>query len=321
VTGPSFSVVVPTRHRASSLERCLESLAALDYPRERLEVVVVVDGTDDRSSTPVVESYRDRLPLVRVQGPRAGPAAARNAGAAHAGGRGLAFTDDDCVAHPSWVARLAAAVEVDPAAAVGGRTLNGATTNPCSVASQVVLEGTYAHYNPPGRAPAFFATNNLAVPADGFRRIGGFDERFPYAEDREFCVRWLARGGSTAWAGDAVVHHLRELDLRGLIGQHVGYGRGAYHLHRANRTAPRLMPALESGFYRHLAAGCAARHPEVGRARVGALVAVAQVANALGFAAELVRWRGRAPARRAPSPSDRARSGQPRRPDRYGRAP
>lgn len=302
MTGPSFSVVVPTRHRASSLQRCLESLAALDYPHERLEVVVAVDGTDDRSSTHVTESYRDRLPLIRVQGPRAGPAAARNAGAAHARGRWLAFTDDDCAPHPSWLTRLAAVLEADPAAAVGGRTLNGAATNLCSAASQVVLEGTYAHYNPPGRAPAFFATNNLAVPAEDFRRIGGFDETFPYAEDREFCVRWLARGGSTAWAGDAVVHHLRELDLRGLIRQHVGYGRGAYHVHREHRTSPRLMPALESGFYRHLAARCAAPRPGVGRVRVGALVVAAQVANGVGFAVELVRCRGRPAEGPAPAP-------------------
>ena len=304
MTGPpSFSVVVPTRDRAASLERCLASLAALDYPRERVEVVVAVDGTDDRSSTRVAESYQDRLAVIRVQGPRAGPAAARNAGAARAGGRWLAFTDDDCVPHPSWLTELAAVLEVAPAAAVGGRTLNGATGNPCSAASQVVLECTYAHYNPPGRSPGFFATNNLAVPAEAFRRIGGFDETFPYAEDREFCVRWLARGGSTAWAGGAVVHHLRELDLRGLIGQHLGYGRGAYHLHRAYRTSPRLMPALESGFYRQLLARCAAGQPGVGRVRISALVVAAQVANALGFAAELVRWRGRPPGRPASAPS------------------
>jgi GT2 family glycosyltransferase len=304
VTGPpSFSVVVPTRHRAASLERCLASLAALDYPRERVEVVVAVDGTDDRASTRVAESYQDRLELIRVQGPRAGPAAARNAGAARAGGRWLAFTDDDCAPHPSWLTQLAAVLEAAPAAAVGGRMLNGATGNPCSAASQVVLECTYAHYNPPGRAPGFFATSNLAVPAEDFRRIGGFDEAFPYAEDREFCVRWLAGGRSTAWAGDAVVRHLRELDLRALIGQHLGYGRGAYHLHRAHRTSPQLMPALETAFYRELVERCATVQPGVGRVRTSALVVAAQAANALGFAAELVRWRGQPPGRRASGPS------------------
>lgn len=301
---PSFSVVVPTRHRAGSLRRCLDALAELDYPRERLEVVVAVDGTDDRLAPRVAAAGVDGLALTLVQIPRSGAGAARNAGAMRAGGQFVAFTDDDCVVDARWLAALAAVVGGDPGAVVGGPMVNRASANACSVASQVVLEATYAHHNPASGAPGFLATNNLAVPAEAFRRLGGFDEAFVRAEDREFCLRWRAQGGSTAWAPDAVVHHLRELDLRGLVRQHAGYGRGAYHLHRSRRTSPRLIPALEPGFYRHLAAGCRARRPGIGRLRLASLVIAAQAANALGFARELVRWRGGLPATPVPSPPD-----------------
>ena len=108
-------------------------------------------------------------------------------------------------------------------------------------------------------------------------------------------MRWRSQGGATAWVPDAVVHHARELDFRSLMRQHLGYGCGAYHLHRSRRTSPRVVPALEPGFYRALAAACRVRRQGVGRVRVGWLVIAAQAANALGFAAGLVRWRGRPP--------------------------
>ena len=43
---PTFSVVIPTRGRASQLEGCLQAVARLDFPSERFEVVVVNDGGD-----------------------------------------------------------------------------------------------------------------------------------------------------------------------------------------------------------------------------------------------------------------------------------
>lgn len=274
-----------------SLARCLEGLAELDYPRQRLEVVVAIDGIDDCASARVASSYGDRLDLTLAQLPRGGPGTARNAGAARAGGHFLAFTDDDCVPDGRWLAGLAATLQDTPYAAVGGPTVNRRVHNPYSIASQVILEATYAHCNRPGRPPTFFATNNLALSTDAFRNVGGFDESFRFAEDREFCARWLAQGGAMKWAPDAVMYHLRELDLRDMLRQHVGYGRGAYHFHRSRSSPRRSIPALEPGFYRELLVRCLTRRRQAGR--VGALIAVAQAANAVGFAAELTSARRR----------------------------
>jgi GT2 family glycosyltransferase len=308
-------VVIPTRERATSLARCLAGLAELDYPAGRVEVVVAIDGVDDRASARVVSSYANRLPVTLVQLPRGGPGPARNAGAARAGGRFLAFTDDDCVPDVRWLAGFAAALKDDPDVAVGGLAVNRIVHSPYSIASQVILEATYAHCNPPGRPPSFFATNNLALPADAFRRIGGFDESFRYAEDREFCARWLAQGGAMKWVPDAVVYHLRDLDLRSMLRQHAGYGRGAYQFHRSRSSPLRVIPALEAGFYRHLVVSCLTRRAQVGRYRLGGLVAAAQAANGFGFAAALARTRGR-PHQTAGAGSaawDRTDSGNPQR--------
>ena len=84
---PSCSVVVPTYERPDALRGCLESLTALDYPRERYEVVVVDDG-GRAPLEEVVAPARERMRVELVSQPRGGPAAARNAGVARAGGGG-----------------------------------------------------------------------------------------------------------------------------------------------------------------------------------------------------------------------------------------
>jgi len=107
---PFFSIVVPTCDRPRQLAACLQSLARLDYPRDRFEVIVVDDGTTTAAPALVVEMKAG--PDVRlVRQPHAGPAAARNLGASHARGSLLAFTDDDCAPAPDWLWALAARFE------------------------------------------------------------------------------------------------------------------------------------------------------------------------------------------------------------------
>ena len=77
----------------------------------------------------------------------AGPAAARNRGAAEARGAFLAFTDDDCTADADWLRAFAAEFEKTPNGLVGGRTLNALDTNRCSATSQMIIDVVYDHYN------------------------------------------------------------------------------------------------------------------------------------------------------------------------------
>ena len=80
---PSVSIVIPVKDRAEDLRCCLASIQALDYPNEKLEVVVVDDGSSD--PTPDVAREFGAL-LVESGAVGGGPALARNKGAAIAGG-------------------------------------------------------------------------------------------------------------------------------------------------------------------------------------------------------------------------------------------
>src|SRR5439155_25866474 len=135
---PFCSVIVPTYRRPSQLRECLAALAELDYPRGRFEVIVVADG-GGVSPEALAETLGERVRATLLSGPRAGPAAARNAGAARARGELLAFTDDDCRPARSWLRRLAERHLEQPERALGGHTVNALAENVFSAASQLVI--------------------------------------------------------------------------------------------------------------------------------------------------------------------------------------
>ena len=183
---PFFSVVVPTYRRPACLTACLGSLAELDYPRDRLEVIVVHDDRGCATPDPRSARFRGQLDLTELCQSHAGPAAARNTGARQARGDYLAFTDDDCLVAPDWLRSLASLLETAPKTACAGRTINCYDRNRYSKSSQMIND--FVYQSAAAMKSPFVTSNNLAVPADSFRAVGGFAAVFPHAagEDREF---------------------------------------------------------------------------------------------------------------------------------------
>ena len=185
---PACSVVVPTRDRPDAApRRASTGIAALDYPRERLQVIVVDDG----GTSPTRRRRRLRR---RVRRPRIASAlpARRNAGVERAEGELLAFIDDDCRPRPDWLARLVARWQEAPTRPWAATRSTRSRTSLYAEAAQLVIDVGYAQNSAPERR--WFTTNNLLVPADGFRALGGFDASYRTAEDRDFCARWLESG-------------------------------------------------------------------------------------------------------------------------------
>jgi GT2 family glycosyltransferase len=281
---PTCTVIVPTLDRPGPLAACLDGLAGLDYPADRLQVVVVDDG----SRTPVdARAIEARFPVEVLRRERGGPAAARNHGALNATGELLAFVDDDCVPRPDWLRRLGERFIAGPERGVGGRTVNGVPANPYSDAAQLVIDVGYLQ-NAGDAARRWFATNNLAVAADGFRALGGFDASYRTAEDRDFCSRWAESGRRLAYEPAAVVEHFSALDLRRFTRLHFAYGRGAYRFHRDRRRRGRPVP-IEGSYYAKLAREPFRRATLPRAVALETLLLIWHLANTAGFVWEWSR--------------------------------
>ena len=270
---PTFSIVVPTFGRPGALAGCLAAIERVDYPRGDFEVIVVDDGTPEP-----VEASADGVALRVVRLPHGGPARARNRGVAVARGRYVAFTDDDCAPARDWLTALEAAL-AGGAAAVAGRSSNALPDNTCASAGQALLDHLHRYYNRDPADARFATSNNLAVERATLLSVGGFDESFRHAagEDRELVHRLRARGHRIAYEPRALVRHSHRQDLRAYWGQHYGYGAAAVLFRRRAGSVPVEPPS----FYIDLVRGS--------RAGVVALLVVAQIANALGFARAAIR--------------------------------
>ncbi|WP_420455804.1 glycosyltransferase family 2 protein [Rubrivirga sp.] len=299
-SAPTLSVIVPTYARPERLAACLDALARQEPPAGGLEVVVVDDGSPTPAAS-VAAPFEGRLDLTVLRQPNAGPAVARNTGAARARGALLAFTDDDCQPEPGWARALVEAAQRHPDHLLVGETVNALPQNPFATASQLLISYLYDYFGPESGRALFVASNNMALPAESFRAMGGFDATFGLAagEDRDFAVRWHEAGRPAALVPGAVVQHAHEMGLLGFWRQHTHYGRGAAHYHDLRGERGVGDQGVEPlGFYAGLVA-YPLRESVAPKAWLHAgLLGLAQVANALGYAAAR---RGRAPKRVRPS--------------------
>jgi glycosyltransferase involved in cell wall biosynthesis len=225
------SVVLPVRDAEEYVAGQLAALSDQDYAGA-WEVVVVDNGSTDRSIE-IVESWRSRLPsLTVVREQRRGLNRARNAGAGAARGDLLAFCDADDVAAPGWLAALA---EAAPATdLVGGALdfdrLNGGRSRgwrPYAPPEGLLEPHGFLPYVPGG---------NVAVWADVAREVGWDDSYRFGSSDVEFAWRAQLAGYRPQHAPEALIAVRFRTGLGETLRQHLAYGMSAPHLHRSFRS-------------------------------------------------------------------------------------
>jgi GT2 family glycosyltransferase len=189
-----FSVIIPTCHRNEDLAKCLDCLAPGTQTLRAASYEVIV--TDDGSTTTAEGMIRERYPWAKwTQGPRRGPAANRNHGAALAAAEWLVFTDDDCLPSRGWLAAYLAETE---AASV----LEGLTR-----ADRERL--SYAEEAPINLTGGYLWSCNFAIRKASFDSVGGFDENYPTAatEDCDLHERLRRRDLHPRFVPQAEVIH------------------------------------------------------------------------------------------------------------------
>ena len=221
VTDWPVSVIVCTRNGNDRIGRCLD--ACLKLVGENIEVVAVDDGSTDGTADLIAAGF-PQVRLLRL--PPGGLSVARNAGAAFATGRVLAYTDDDCEPDVEWVARLRMAYAKcgGKFAAMGGPNL---PPPPRTLAQAVVAAapGAPSHVMLGDEEAEHLPGCNLTVTREAFDRIGGFDPVFHTAgDDVDFCWRLRDAGFRLGFAPGAFVWHARRTTIPGFLRQQLGYG-------------------------------------------------------------------------------------------------
>jgi mycofactocin system glycosyltransferase len=247
---PSVTVVIPVRNRPEDIQACLRSLLQLDYPVEKLEIIVVDDASVD--NTPEVLSPFP-VHLIRLEENRQAPFC-RNRAAQEASGDILAFIDSDCLASPHWLKELVPAFNDNSVGAVGGKVDSCFDERGLDRYEKVnsSLDMGNGFKRSSKETPFFYVPScNLLVLKRLFLELGGFREKLLVGEDVDLCWRIQDEGHHVAYMPMGKVYHKHRNRLGPFFSRRFDYGTSEPILQRRHpgRVKQMLFPPGQAFFW------------------------------------------------------------------------
>jgi GT2 family glycosyltransferase len=229
VTQPFVSVLIPVRNEERYIERCLYSIASQDYPRERIEVIVI-DGMSDDATRAIVTrfAHESTLDVRLIHNPLQRPAPAMNLGIDAARGDVILRVDGHAALAPDYVRRCVDALYAYDADCAGGVLQSEGDTYVGEVIA-IAMSSWFgvggAAFRVGGRAGPVDTVAFGAYRRDVFRRVGAVAEDIDAGEDDEFNYRLREAGGVIVLVPEARATYTVRGGLRPLWRQYFAYGR------------------------------------------------------------------------------------------------
>ena len=232
VAPPVLSVVVAFKRSERCVLHCLQSIFDMDYPVEKLEVIVVDDWRDDclaeliRKQFPVARLLRNLSPV--------GCDGAKQAGVNAAIGDIIAFTDADCTVSPLWGRAIAGNLTNEADA------VTGPVRHPRTFLRELIAVSDFGDFQ--GVSHGWVG----AFPGCNFAVRGRELRRMPYnrsgdirgGSDRLLSWHLHANGRRIRYDPAVVVHHAPAVDTASLVERRLMYGRAALAMRRLDPTLP-----------------------------------------------------------------------------------
>jgi glycosyltransferase involved in cell wall biosynthesis len=198
-----ISIIIPARNEEQYLERCLSSIEEIDYPQDHIEVIVVDNGSTDRT----VEIAKSHQAKVFIRGDGCNVSQLRNFGAKMAKNKILAFVDADCSVPSRWIWDALKFLQLSKVGAVGcWYKLPEQRTTWVESVWDIQMMGRRNLIGEVNWVPS----GNFVVSKDIFFQIEGFDESLVTSEDVDICSRIIKEGYSVYSHPKLAIEHLGE---------------------------------------------------------------------------------------------------------------
>jgi glycosyltransferase involved in cell wall biosynthesis len=227
---PFVSVIIPCRNEEQYIARCLESILASEYPRDRLEVLVA-DGQSNDGTRPILVRYAAlHREIVLLDNPGGTTPAGLNIAIRAASGEIVIRMDAHVLYPENYIPKLVAALQETGADNVGGvlETVP-ADESPTSQAIALGLSHRFGVGNAYFRTGATERMEVDTVPFGCYRRevfdrVGMFDEELIRNQDDEFNFRLIRRGGRVLLLPDVLCRYFARRSYRQLARMYYQYG-------------------------------------------------------------------------------------------------
>jgi glycosyltransferase involved in cell wall biosynthesis len=217
---PYVSIIIPCRNEERFIARCLDSIIANDYPKDRLEVLVV-DGMSEDGTRAIIDKYSYQYPFVRVvDNPKKTFPSAINIGILQAGGEIVMTVSAHSTYPKDYISKCVWFLNEYQADNVGG-VLKIVPREDTTIAKAIAraLAHPFASGNaytkigskePRWADTAAFGCYRKEV----FERIGLFNENLAGSSDLDFNKRLKAAGGKILLVPEIVINYYADPDLK-----------------------------------------------------------------------------------------------------------
>jgi glycosyltransferase involved in cell wall biosynthesis len=230
------SAVICTRNRPDLIRQAVASVLANTY--RSFDLLVVDQSDDDRTGEVLRELLASHPNLRYLHTPTPGLSRAYNLAVRETSGELLAFTDDDCVAPPDWIASVANAfrTELDADLLYGQVLMPGALADSPEIVPTLLIPRPY-RFGRRNRFQIFGMGANFAARRPLFSRIGGFDEvlggggPLRSSQDFDFQYRAYLAGATVLLRPEVKVDHygVRSREQWPATLRAYGVGDGAFY--------------------------------------------------------------------------------------------
>jgi cellulose synthase/poly-beta-1,6-N-acetylglucosamine synthase-like glycosyltransferase len=228
---PIISIIVPVKEEEKVVGRLLDALLRLDYPPEKREIVIVEDGSEDKTveiCREYVRMYPKQIKLLHQPASNGKPSAL-NWGLRHVKGEIVAVFDADSVPEPDTLLKAVEHFKDPSVAAVQGRA--------CSINADVNMLTKFISYEEAVRYETYIRGKdalNLFVPLTGscyfikrsaLLAVNGWDEA-SLSEDVEIALKLTKKGYRIKYAPEIRYWQENPANLTQLIKQRTRWFRG-----------------------------------------------------------------------------------------------
>ena len=215
---PEISVVICIYNGEKTLEASITSLINQDYSKDKYEIILMDDGSNDHCSKiceRIIEERKKQLPIIKYgYQSNKGLAIARNVGISLSSGNIVAFIDQDAVAKSDWLTQLIKPFLYNGADIVGGKVELLNKNSRVAVFSQITK---HVQSFKSGQYYNTFVGCNMAFKKSIFYESGGFYKNFTSLGDESSLLERIKDHYKYIPVSDAVVYHERSEKLSEFI--------------------------------------------------------------------------------------------------------